>query len=97
MTRIGQTFVAAQCDFEVLLSDDMQTQVFTHGRYESFAPYLNRKYAKSNQLMKLKFSPMGATKVLPKIESLKRQPQIAAASVVAAAAAAVANNAVPSA
>ena len=33
MTRIGQTFVAAQCDFEVLLSDDMQTQVFTHGRY----------------------------------------------------------------
>ena len=50
--------------------------------------------------MKLKFSPMGATKVLPKIESLKRQPQIAAASVVAAAAAAaaaVANNTAPSA
>ena len=52
--------------------------------------------------MKLKFSPMGATKVLPKIESLKRQPQIAAASVVAAAAAAaaaaaVADNTAPSA
>ena len=57
---------------------------------------LIQKNAKGNQLMKLKFSPMGATKVLPKIESLKRQPQIAAASVVAAAAATVADNTAPS-
>ena len=75
IARIGQTFVAAQWNFALLPSDDKASptlQYFSHSLYTT--PYkvlLQGSVQLHDNVMsdKIKVLPMGATKVLPKMET----------------------------